>query len=158
MPDQRKAEGYNVLCSGPLQLNLSAMSLVPVIMPSPFHLKQHYYLYRYFELTVLSRLVRNNSLSRYTDQTYMLRLAQEFPPLMGAIISIAGMQLAPTPRWSIDCAIKSYIHTIAGLREAIAVDNNIASNDAFLATVISLSVFEACAFYFVIMILYEIGF
>jgi hypothetical protein len=121
------------------------MSLVPVAMPSPFHLTEHYYLYRYFAFTVLSRLVRYNSLSRYTDQTYMLRLAQEFPPLMGAMISIAGMQLALSPRWSIHCAIQSYIHTITGLREAIVDGDDIASSDAFLATVISLSVFEACA-------------
>ena len=68
------------------------MSLAPpVTMPSPFHLKEHCYLYRYFASTIISRLVRNRSLSRYTDQTYMLRLAQDFPPLMGAMISIAGI-------------------------------------------------------------------
>jgi hypothetical protein len=74
----------------------------------------------------------------------MLRLALEFPPLMGAMISIAGMQLAPAPRWSISCAVRSYVHTITGLRRVLENAEDIGSDDALLATVISLSVFEAC--------------
>jgi hypothetical protein len=74
----------------------------------------------------------------------MLRLALEFPPLMGAVISIAGMQLAPTPKWSISCAVESYIYTLSGLRDILENIEQISSHDALLATVISLSVFEAC--------------
>lgn len=127
-----------------LDSELSLTLTPPIAMPSPFQHEEHSYLYRYFASTVLSRLVRQSSLSHYSDQSYMLRLALEFPPLMGAMISIAGMQLAPAPRWSISCAVRSYVHTITGLRRMLENAEDIGSDDALLATVISLSVFEAC--------------
>jgi hypothetical protein len=63
---------------------------------------------------------------------------------MGAMISIAGMQLASSSRWAIQCAIDSYMYTISGLQKTIAQIRNPETNDGLLATVISLSVFEVC--------------
>ncbi|KAJ5535943.1 fungal Zn binuclear cluster domain-containing protein [Penicillium frequentans] len=114
----------------------------PVLMPSPFQLEEHFYLYRYFGSVILPQMVRRNSLARYTDQSYMLRLALEFPPLMGVLISIAGMKLASFNGGSIYCAVQSYIQTLNGLRKALSQMNDNVSNDALLATVITLSVFE----------------
>ncbi|KAJ6110906.1 fungal Zn binuclear cluster domain-containing protein [Penicillium sp. IBT 16267x] len=114
----------------------------PVHMPSPFQLEEHCYLYRYFGSVILPRMVRRNSLARYADQSYMLRLALEFPPLMGVLISIAGMKLASFHGKSIYCAVRSYTQTLNGLRRALTQMTDTASNDALLATVITLSVFE----------------
>lgn len=116
----------------------------PVPLPAPFQLPEHNYLYRYYASTLVPRLVRKNSLARFLDQTYFLRLAWEFPPLMGAMISIAGMRLASSSRWAIQCAIESYMYTISGLRKKIAQIRIPETNDALLATVITLSVFEVC--------------
>ncbi|KAJ5621129.1 fungal Zn binuclear cluster domain-containing protein [Penicillium lagena] len=107
-------------------------------------LQEHGYLYRYYASTLVPRLVRKNSLARFLDQTHFLRLAWEFPPLMGAMISIAGMQLASSSHWAIQCAIESYMYTISGLQKTIAQLRNPETNDGLLATVISLSVFESC--------------
>lgn len=87
-------------------------------------------------------MVRQNSLARYADQSYMLRLAFEFPPLMGVLISIAGMKLASFNGGSIYCAVESYTQTLNGLRRALSRTTDSVSNDALLATVITLSVFE----------------
>ncbi|KAJ5992030.1 fungal Zn binuclear cluster domain-containing protein [Penicillium sp. IBT 35674x] len=114
----------------------------PVQMPSPFQLEEHCYLYRYFGSVILPQMVRRNSLARYADQSYMLRLALEFPPLMGVLISIAGMKLASFNGGSIYCAVQNYIQTLNGLRKALSQMTDSVSNDALLATVITLSVFE----------------
>ncbi|KAJ5786585.1 fungal Zn binuclear cluster domain-containing protein [Penicillium pulvis] len=114
----------------------------PVQMPSPFQLEEHCYLYRYFGSVVLPQMVRRNSLARYADQSYMLRLALEFPPLMGVLISIAGMKLASFNGGSIYCAVQSYTQSLNGLRRALSRTTDSGSNDALLATVITLSVFE----------------
>lgn len=106
-------------------------------MPSPFHTEQHTYLYQQFISTILPRLVRQSSI----DQTYMLCLAPEYPPLMGAMISVAGMQIAPRPSWSVHCAVQSYLYTIVSLQKSL-VDTQRAGDDSLLATVILLSVFE----------------
>ncbi|KAJ5148433.1 fungal Zn binuclear cluster domain-containing protein [Penicillium atrosanguineum] len=115
----------------------------PVSMPHPFQLQEHRYLYRYFASELLPRLVRQESLARYGDQTYMLRLAMEFPPLMGALVSIAGMQLTSSPHWPVSRAIENYIQTLIGLQGCLKKHGNFRSSDALLATVITLSVFES---------------
>lgn len=111
-------------------------------MLSPFYLQEYCYLYRYFASTLLTRLVRHESLARYTYQTYMLRLALEFPPFMGTLISIAGMQLNSPPRWAVHCPVKSYVQTLMSLWSILKHNVNIGSEDATQASVISLSVFE----------------
>ncbi|KAJ5737854.1 fungal Zn binuclear cluster domain-containing protein [Penicillium malachiteum] len=112
-------------------------------MPSPFQRQEHCYLYRYFGSNILPRLVRRDSLARYADQSYMLRLALEFPPLMGALVSIAGMQLASLNRWPISEVVGCYIQTLAGLRQTLTRTSNIDPHDALLATVVTLAVFES---------------
>lgn len=114
----------------------------PVQMPSPFQREEHCYLYRYFGSVILPRMVRRNSLARYADQSYMLRLALEFPPLMGVLISIAGMKLASFNCGSVYCAVRSYTQTLNGLRRALSQTTGTVSSDALFATVITLSVFE----------------
>ncbi|KAJ6007305.1 fungal Zn binuclear cluster domain-containing protein [Penicillium herquei] len=115
----------------------------PISMPSPFQQQEHCYLYRYFGSNILPRLVRRDSLARYTDQSYMLRLALEFPPLMGALVSIAGMQLASLNLWPISEVVKCYIQTLTGLRQTLIQISNIDSHDGLLATVVTLAVFES---------------
>lgn len=114
----------------------------PVSMPHPFQLREHCYLYRYFASELLPRLVRQDSLARYGDQTYMLRLATEFPPLMGALVSIAGMHLTSSPHWPVSRAIESYIQTLMGLQGILRHSGYLKYSDALLATVITLAVFE----------------
>ena len=123
-----------------IALTIELPPLVP--MPSPFQLEKHRYLFRFFKSSILPRLVRQNSLARYTDQTFMLRLALRFSPLMGALISVAGMQLAPAPHWSVPFAVESYIQAILGLRERLSQTTDFGCDDALLATVVTLSVFE----------------
>jgi hypothetical protein len=72
----------------------------------------------------------------------MLRLAMEFPPLMGALVSIAGMQLTSSPHWPVSRAIESYIQTLMGLQGTLRHSGHFRNSDALLATVITLSVFE----------------
>ncbi|KAJ5626457.1 fungal Zn binuclear cluster domain-containing protein [Penicillium herquei] len=137
----------NALCDDrPIQLTTNSIITLrtspPIPMPSPFQRQEHCYLYRYFGSNILPRLVRRDSLARYTDQSYMLRLALEFPPLMGALISIAGMQLAAMNCWSISEVLTCYIQTLTGLRQALIQTSNIDSHDGLLATVVTLAVFE----------------
>lgn len=122
---------------------LSVLQLpAPITMPSPFQRDQHRYLYLYFCSAILPRLIRQNSLARYADQTYMLRLALEYPPLMGALISIAGMQISPPSRWSVSHAVESYIQTIQSLQNDIGNRSEVIYDDGLLATVVTLAVFE----------------
>ena len=81
-------------------------------------------------------------MARYTDQGYMLRLALEFPPLMGALVSIAGMHIASLDGGSIACAVTSYVQTLASLRDMLDYISDFGSHDALLATVVTLAVFE----------------
>ncbi|KAJ5688835.1 fungal Zn binuclear cluster domain-containing protein [Penicillium macrosclerotiorum] len=98
-------------------------------MPPPFQLQEHCYLYRYFASKVLPRM------------NYMLQLALEFYPLMGALVSVAGMELASPSGWPVHRAIESYIQTIQGLQEVLS-RKELIIEDALLATVVTLSVFE----------------
>jgi hypothetical protein len=72
----------------------------------------------------------------------MICLAPEYPPLMGAMISVAGMQIASRPSWSVNCAVKSYLYTIISLQKALMQLEKAGDDDRILATVILLSVFE----------------
>ncbi|KAJ5919510.1 hypothetical protein N7454_009345 [Penicillium verhagenii] len=96
---------------------------------------------------MLPQLVRKNSLARYADQSYKMRLALEFPPLMGALICTSAMQLACASGKSIRFALNTYTQTINGLRQALDQKIDYVSHDALLATVITLSVFESIGFF-----------
>lgn len=109
-------------------------------IPSPFRTDGHFYLYQHFVSVILPRLVRQSSI----DQTYMLCLAPEYPPLMGAMISVAGMQIASRPKWSIECAVQSYLYTIISLQKSLVDMKRAGNDDRLLATVILLAVFEVC--------------
>ena len=127
----------------------SGLSLIqlspPVVMPAPFQSDENAYLYRYFVSTILPRLVRQSSL----DQTHMLRLAPQFSPLFGAMVSVAGMQLPSTARWPIHFALQGYLHAIHSLQTSLTDITKAGCDDRVLATVILLSVFEACRSIFV---------
>lgn len=79
----------------------------------------------------------------------MLRLALESPTLMGAMISIGGMHLPSSVRWSYSsayyCAVQSYLYTIKSLQRSLTDASEAGCDDRILATVILLSVFEACS-------------
>lgn len=111
-------------------------------MPSPFQ-KEYLYLYRYFAECVLPRrLVRQTSLSRYSDQKHMLRLAVAHSPLMGAIIAIAAMKKRQQPYSNVTLAVKCYLFTINSLQKWVARGNYTGSEDWLLATTVLLCVFE----------------
>lgn len=112
-------------------------------MPAPFNNEEYCYLYHQFISSILPRLVRKSSI----DQTYMLCLAPDYPPLMGAMISVAGMQIAPRPTWSVKCAVRSYLYTITWLQKSLMLKKSAKDGDSLLATVILLSVFEVCVYH-----------
>lgn len=112
-------------------------------MPAPFNNEEYCYLYHQFISSILPRLVRKSSI----DQTYMLCLAPDYPPLMGAMISVAGMQIAPRPTWSVKCAVQSYLYTINWLQKSLMLKKSAKDGDSLLATVILLSVFEVCVYH-----------
>lgn len=115
------------------------------MMPAPFQLQEHGYLHHYFTSAILPHLVLHTSL----DQTHVLRLALESPTLMGAMISIGGMHLPSSVRWSYSsayyCAVQSYLYTIKSLQRSLTDASEAGCDDRILATVILLSVFEACS-------------
>ncbi|GIJ92669.1 hypothetical protein Asppvi_001947 [Aspergillus pseudoviridinutans] len=83
--------------------------------------------------------VIKNCLTQYTDQSYMLRLGLEFPPLMGIMVAIAAMDRANHHQ----LAMLSYIFAIQELRASIADANDARNEDGLLATTICLCVYES---------------
>ncbi|KAL2815108.1 hypothetical protein BJX63DRAFT_169493 [Aspergillus granulosus] len=122
-------------------LGLSLIQLAsPIIMPAPFQSPEYAYLYQYFASTILPRLVRQSLL----DQTHMLRLGPKFSPLFGAMVSVAGMQLPSTERWSTYFTLQGYLHAIQALQTSLTDITKAGCDDRILATVVLLSVFESC--------------
>ncbi|RJE26976.1 hypothetical protein PHISCL_00677 [Aspergillus sclerotialis] len=112
-------------------------------MPPPFQQEEHFRLYRYFAHCVLPRrLVRQTSLSRYSDQKHMLRLAIAYPPLMGATIAIAAMKEIRQSHQGVRLAVESYLFTLNNLREGIKRGKYTGNEDWLLATTVLLCVFE----------------
>lgn len=128
------------------------LSLSMTAMPPPFREEEHFRLYRYFAHCVLpQRLVRQTSLSRYSDQKHMLQLAIAYPPLMGATIAVAAMKETRQSQCSVRLAVEGYLFTINNLREGIARGKYTGNEDWLLATTVLLCVFEvlppiACLF------------
>jgi len=126
-------------------LSFTENNLSPSVlaMPFPFQQEEYLHLYQYFAECVLPRrLVRQTSLSRYSDQKHMLRLAIAHPPLMGAIIAIAAMKERQQPYGNVTLALKSYIFTINSLRKCVARGKYTGTEDWLLATTVLLCVFE----------------
>ena len=110
----------------------------------------HADLYRYYIFTVMPRLVREDSLSKYADQSHMRELALKFPPLMGAMIAIAAMHLSRSDALYTQVAVESYLYSIHGLQESIAHNECAGNEDGLLATAISLCIFEVRSYHQVV--------
>ncbi|RMJ29097.1 hypothetical protein PHISP_00040 [Aspergillus sp. HF37] len=116
------------------QKAISALNL-----PS-FRLDDHVDLYQHFAACIIPRLVRQNCLSEYVEQTHMLRLALGFPPLMAIMIAIAALDLG-TPAHN-QVAMEGYLYSLRSLQDRMNHDSNAGSEDGLLATTICLCVFE----------------
>lgn len=116
------------------------MSILSAPPPPP---ASHFDLYRHFATAVTPRLVRQNCLSKYADQSYILQLALEFPPLMNAMVAIAALDKA-TDDYHNRLAVESYVLSISSLRSRIARAQGVTDQDGLLATTICLCVFEVC--------------
>ena len=152
--DGRRRRGCRATTSPESELSMLRLPPpigVTAVMPAPFQLQEHSYLHHYFISAILPHLVLHTSL----DQTHMLRLALESPTLMGAMISIGGMHLPSSVRWSYSsayyCAVQSYLYTIKLLQRSLADAGKAGCDDGILATVILLSVFEVCSSWFILL-------
>lgn len=74
----------------------------------------------------------------------MLQLALEFPPLMGAMVAIAALDMG-TP-YHVCFAEKNYLLSLQSLWNQLAGNPNAGMEDAVLATTITLCVLEVRAF------------
>ncbi|KAL2802011.1 hypothetical protein BJX63DRAFT_426365 [Aspergillus granulosus] len=92
----------------------------PVSMPEPFHTDQHGQLYRYFASSIMPRLIRQTSLSRYSVDSHLLRLALGHAPLMAALVSIAAMWAVPQSHHQVSIAVASYLFAINALKKEIS--------------------------------------
>ncbi|EAS28826.3 uncharacterized protein CIMG_07572 [Coccidioides immitis RS] len=113
-------------------------------MPPPFRLEEHFNLYCYFANSLLPTLVRQCSLPKYSDQTYILNLAVQFPPLMGAMIAVAAVRLPRHDESYLHLGLKCYHFSIQNLREGLASDKYKGNEDYLLATTILLCIWENC--------------
>ncbi|KZN87939.1 hypothetical protein EN45_065020 [Penicillium chrysogenum] len=94
-------------------------------------------LYTHFATTVMPRLVRPNCPSVYSDQSHILRLAQEFSPLMAIMIAIAALDLGDDV-----LAMQHYLDSLRSLQDCIIDAPGTGNEDGLLATTICLCVFE----------------
>ncbi|CAG8899764.1 unnamed protein product [Penicillium egyptiacum] len=94
-------------------------------------------LYTHFATTVMPQLVRPNCPSMYSDQSHILRLAQEFSPLMAIMIAIAALDLGNDA-----LAMQHYLHSLRSLQGCIIGAPGTGNEDGLLATTICLCVFE----------------
>lgn len=94
-------------------------------------------LYTHFTTAVMPRLVRPNCPSVYSDQSYMVRLAREFPPLMAIIIAIAALDIGNDA-----LAMQHYLCSLRSLQGRIIAASGTGNEDGLLATTICLCVFE----------------
>ena len=86
----------------------------------------------------------------------MLQLALEFPPLMGAMVAIAALDM-DTP-YHVCFAEKNYLLSLQSLRNRLAGTPNAGVEDAVLATTITLCVLEVRAFQKYSTIITQTGF
>ncbi|XRM36616.1 hypothetical protein ABZX51_000110 [Aspergillus tubingensis] len=143
LPDgrSRHSRGTKAIMRAVASSGVSLMQLPPLIMMSaPFSSSECTYLYRYFASTILPRFVQRNSV----DKTYMLRLAPQFPPLFGAMVAVAGMQLPTKDRWPAHLALQSYLHAIHAIQMSLTDITKAGCDDRILATVSLLACFESC--------------
>jgi hypothetical protein len=98
-------------------------------------------LYTHFATTVMPRLVRPNCPSVYSDQSHILRLAQEFSPLMAIMIAIAALDLGDDV-----LAMQHYLDSLRSLQDCIIDAPGTGNEDGLLATTICLCVFEVRSF------------
>ena len=92
-------------------------------------------LYTHFATTVMPRLVRPNCPSVYSDQSHILRLAQDFSPLMAIMIAIAAVDLGNDI-----LATQHYLRSLRSLQACIIGATG--KEDGLLATTICFCVFE----------------
>lgn len=85
----------------------------------------------------MPRLVRPNCPSVYSDQSHILRLAQEFSPLMAIMIAIAALDIGNDT-----LAMQHYLHSLRSLQGCIIGAPGTGNEDGLLATTICLCVFE----------------
>ncbi|BCS23598.1 uncharacterized protein APUU_40042A [Aspergillus puulaauensis] len=85
----------------------------------------------------MPRLVRPNCPSVYSDQSYMVRLAREFPPLMAIITAIAALDIGND-----SLAMQHYLRSLRSLQARIIAASGTGNEDGLLATTICLCVFE----------------
>ncbi|OGM50925.1 hypothetical protein ABOM_000715 [Aspergillus bombycis] len=98
-----------------------------------FRPEQHIEMYTHFATVVLPCMVRQNCAAEYNDQTYMLQLALDFPPLMAIMIGIAAVYLEDE-----QLALESYLFSLHGLRSRMAHCADAAREDTILASTILL--------------------
>lgn len=87
--------------------------------------------------------MRQNCLPDYSNQSHLLQLALEFPPLMGVMIAIAAMDLG-TPHYD-QLAMESYLFSLRSLQDRLALSQDAGSEDGLLGTAVCLCVFEVCS-------------
>ncbi|KKK13211.1 hypothetical protein ARAM_000566, partial [Aspergillus rambellii] len=120
-----------------------AASLPPVVaMPGPFHQEEHSQLYRYFAHSVNPCLVRRTSLSRYSENSYILRLALAHPPLMAVLIAVAAISTPSQSPRRISLAVESYLFAIGTVKTGILEGKYAGNEDWLLATTTFLCIFE----------------
>ncbi|KAE8136432.1 hypothetical protein BDV38DRAFT_272031 [Aspergillus pseudotamarii] len=102
-----------------------------------FRPDDHIDMYTHFATVVLPSMVRPNCAAEYNDQSYMLQLALDFPPLMAIMIGITAVHLQNEK-----LALESYLFSLHGLRSRMAHCVDAANEDAILASTILLCVME----------------
>ncbi|OGM45409.1 hypothetical protein ABOM_005549 [Aspergillus bombycis] len=114
----------------------------PVSMPVPFHKSEHLRIYRYFVHSMSPKLVRQTSLSRYSQDFHIVRLALVHPPLMGALIALAGMKMSSQSSNLQSLALQSYLFAITSLKTGLMEGRHTGTEDWLLATTTLLCLFE----------------
>lgn len=103
----------------------------------PIDKDEHRALINHFTTAVMPRLVRQNCQAECRNQSYLLQLASEFPPLLAVLTAIAAVDLRKD-----DAAMEHYLYSLRSLQDRMTEAPDAGNEDGLLATTICLCVFE----------------
>lgn len=111
-----------------------------MLLPSPFRTNDEDIFFHFCVNHLLPLLVRRECPAVYSDHTYMVELASDFPPLK-AIMTGLGALATGMPS-NLLVAMENYDATLHRLKSFIAAPERFANDDKLLATALCLCVFE----------------
>ncbi|KAI1934676.1 hypothetical protein LOZ66_005836 [Ophidiomyces ophidiicola] len=146
--DRRRRHHHHSRClSGaavPLSPQTPQTALEPAVLPAPFDRAAHARLLHYGAATVLPAVVRPGARARYRDHAYVLGLAVQCAPLLGALLAVTASRVARGDAAFVPRGVAAYRTALALLRDGLARGCWAGDEDSLLATTVWLGIWENC--------------